>query len=155
MLLRMLTLLTFTYHYQGKVNLLIATDVAARGIHIKRLRYVVNYDFPTNLEQYCHRIGRCGRLGTDSGLSAGVVAGAGTMAKAEMTGFAYSLMTRNMAPLANDLIALLHSVGQAPEPNLQRLADDFNAGNIFDFGEESESDEKGEQGHDGDAQEEV
>lgn len=116
---------------------MIATDVAARGIHIKRLKYVINYDFPTNLEQYCHRIGRCGRPGTDSGLSTSVVAGAGTLAKAEMSGFAYSLMTRNMAPLSNDLIALLNSVGQTPEPNLQRLADDFNAGAIFDGADDS------------------
>ena len=40
---------------QGKVNILLATDVVARGIHIKRLRYVVNYDFPSTIEQYCHR----------------------------------------------------------------------------------------------------
>ena len=42
----------------GKNNILLATDVAARGLHIKKLKYVINYDFPTNLEQYCHRIGR-------------------------------------------------------------------------------------------------
>ena len=40
---------------QGKVSILLATDVVARGIHIKRLRYVVNYDFPSTIEQYCHR----------------------------------------------------------------------------------------------------
>lgn len=99
----------------------------------------MNYDFPTNLEQYCHRIGRCGRPGTESGgLSSSVVAGAGTTAKSDMSGFAYSLMTRNMAPLSNDLIALLHSVNQSPEPNLQRLADDFNSGNFSFEGEEIE-----------------
>lgn len=105
---------------------------------------MINYDFPPNLEQYCHRIGRCGRPGGDtSGLSSAVVAGAGTKAKSDMSGFAYSLMPRNMAPLANDLIALLRSVGQSPEPNLQRLADDFNSGTIFD-GDDNDADVAGE-----------
>ena len=49
----------------GKDSILIATDVAARGLHIKKLKYVINYDFPTSLEQYCHRIGRTGRQGED------------------------------------------------------------------------------------------
>ena len=40
------------------MNTLISTDVCARGIHIKRLKYVVNYDFPSTLESYCHRIGK-------------------------------------------------------------------------------------------------
>eukprot|EP00913_Durusdinium_trenchii_P025243 g23698.t1 len=47
----------------GRLPVLVATDVAARGLHVKHLRYVVNYDFPSNLEQYCHRIGRTGRDG--------------------------------------------------------------------------------------------
>ncbi len=37
--------------------MLVATDVAARGLHIRNLPYVVNYDFPPNLEQYVHRCG--------------------------------------------------------------------------------------------------
>jgi len=37
--------------------------VAARGLHINRLQYVVNYDFPVTLDQYCHRVGRTGRQG--------------------------------------------------------------------------------------------
>lgn len=47
------------------VQVLVATDVAARGLHIRGLPYVVNYDFPTNIEQYIHRVGRTGRLATD------------------------------------------------------------------------------------------
>jgi superfamily II DNA/RNA helicase len=39
----------------GKVAVLVATDVAARGLHIRGLPYVVNYDFPPNLETYVHR----------------------------------------------------------------------------------------------------
>jgi len=42
---------------------LIATDVASRGIDIKDINFVVNYDFPLNLEDYTHRIGRTGRAG--------------------------------------------------------------------------------------------
>merc|ERR1712238_468726 len=45
----------------GKKPLLLATDMAARGIHIKNLEVVINYDFPTSLEQYVHRCGRAGR----------------------------------------------------------------------------------------------
>lgn len=39
----------------GKAQILVASDVAARGLHIRNLPYVVNYDFPGNLEQYIHR----------------------------------------------------------------------------------------------------
>jgi Lhr-like helicase len=46
----------------GKANILVATDVAARGLHIPRLPYIVNYDFPSNLETYIHRVGRTGTL---------------------------------------------------------------------------------------------
>lgn len=71
----------------GKVQILVATDVAARGLHIKNLPYVINYDFPTNLDTYIHRVGRTGRLATD--------------------GHAYSFFTRNLAPVAKPLLALL------------------------------------------------
>jgi ATP-dependent RNA helicase DeaD len=46
-----------------KISLLIATDVAARGLDIKDISYVVNYDFPQNREFYIHRTGRTGRAG--------------------------------------------------------------------------------------------
>lgn len=44
----------------GKVQVLVATDVAARGLHVRHLPYIVNYDFPSNLEAYVHRVGRTG-----------------------------------------------------------------------------------------------
>jgi len=90
----------------GKIHTLLATDVAARGIHIKNLKYVINYDFPSNLEQYIHRVGRTGRQGEG--------------------GMTYSLITRNMAPLVKDLIGLLSRCGQHVEPNLQKLASEYN-----------------------------
>ena len=85
--------------------------MAARGLHINRLQYVVNYDFPLNLEQYCHRVGRTGRQGR--------------------SGEAYSLLSRNMSMLAADLIKLLQVCGQTPEPNLVKLAEDHALGKIL------------------------
>ena len=48
-----------------EVNILIATDVAARGIDIKHLDAVVNFDLPNVPETYVHRIGRSGRAGNE------------------------------------------------------------------------------------------
>ena len=47
----------------GKVDVIIATDVAARGLDVQRISHVINYDFPTDSESYVHRIGRTGRAG--------------------------------------------------------------------------------------------
>jgi ATP-dependent RNA helicase DeaD len=49
----------------GDLDLVIATDVAARGLDIEQLSHVVNYDVPTNAESYVHRIGRVGRAGRE------------------------------------------------------------------------------------------
>jgi len=46
-----------------EVRVLVATDIAARGIDIEKLSYVLNYDIPNEPETYVHRIGRCGRAG--------------------------------------------------------------------------------------------
>ena len=51
---------------EGKVRILVATDVAARGIHIDNVTHVINYDLPSTFEDYVHRIGRTGR-GTNRG----------------------------------------------------------------------------------------
>ncbi len=48
---------------QGEFHLLVATDVAARGIHIDDLSLVINYDVPNDKDSYVHRIGRTGRVG--------------------------------------------------------------------------------------------
>lgn len=71
----------------GKAQVMVATDVAARGLHIRGLPYVINYDFPPTLEQYIHRAGRAGRLASN--------------------GHCFSFFTRNLAPLAEPLLSLL------------------------------------------------
>ena len=48
----------------GEVKVVVATDVAGRGIDIKGLEYVINFDFPYEAEDYVHRIGRTGRAGS-------------------------------------------------------------------------------------------
>ena len=47
----------------GKVKIVVATDVAGRGIHVDDIEYVINFDFPYEAEDYVHRIGRTGRAG--------------------------------------------------------------------------------------------
>jgi len=49
---------------KGTHPVLVATDVAARGLDVKGVTVVINYDFPMNVEDYVHRIGRTGRAGT-------------------------------------------------------------------------------------------
>ncbi|MDQ7991768.1 MAG: DEAD/DEAH box helicase [Propionicimonas sp.] len=47
----------------GKLDILVATDVAARGLDVDRITHVVNFDIPTDTESYVHRVGRTGRAG--------------------------------------------------------------------------------------------
>jgi ATP-dependent RNA helicase RhlE len=71
----------------GKVTALVATEVAARGLDIKELPYVVNYELPNVPEDYVHRIGRTARAGG--------------------TGNAVSLVSHDEAPLLRDIESLL------------------------------------------------
>src|SRR5262249_39710587 len=48
---------------KGKLDILVATDVAARGLDVPRISHVINHDIPTDTESYVHRIGRTGRAG--------------------------------------------------------------------------------------------
>ncbi|MCK5668335.1 MAG: DEAD/DEAH box helicase, partial [Gammaproteobacteria bacterium] len=54
---------TITQLKSGKLDILIATDVAARGLDVDRISHVINYDIPNETEAYVHRIGRTGRAG--------------------------------------------------------------------------------------------
>lgn len=86
----------------SKSCVLVATDVAARGLDVHDVRYVVNYDFPTNTEDYIHRIGRTAR-GTD-------------------TGVAHSFITGDNASQAHELIAILKQANQHISEELLELA---------------------------------
>merc|ERR550532_15587 len=55
---------TITQFKQGKIEILVATSVAARGLDVKQLILVVNYDCPNHYEDYVHRCGRTGRAGS-------------------------------------------------------------------------------------------
>jgi ATP-dependent RNA helicase DeaD len=50
---------------EGKIRILVATDVVGRGIDVRGISHVINYDLPEDPEQYVHRIGRTGRMGRD------------------------------------------------------------------------------------------
>lgn len=50
---------------EGKIRILVATDVAARGLDVAELPFVINYELPIQAEDYVHRIGRTGRAGAD------------------------------------------------------------------------------------------
>ena len=54
---------TITQMREGKIRVLVATDVAARGIDVQNISHVINFDLPTGVEDYVHRIGRTGRAG--------------------------------------------------------------------------------------------
>ncbi len=54
---------TIDHLKNGKIDILIATDVAARGLDVDRISHVINYDIPYDTESYIHRIGRTGRAG--------------------------------------------------------------------------------------------
>jgi ATP-dependent RNA helicase DeaD len=56
---------TITRLKAGRLDILVATDVAARGLDVERISHVVNYDIPTDPEAYVHRVGRTGRAGRE------------------------------------------------------------------------------------------
>ncbi|KAL3636634.1 DEAD-box ATP-dependent RNA helicase 14 [Castilleja foliolosa] len=76
----------------GRSPVLVATDVAARGLDVKDIRVVVNFDFPTGIEDYVHRIGRTGRAGA--------------------TGVAYTFFSDKDARHASELVKLLEGADQ-------------------------------------------
>ncbi|RLN68596.1 hypothetical protein BBJ29_001510 [Phytophthora kernoviae] len=80
----------------GEIPLLIATDVAARGLDIPGVEYVLNYSFPLTIEDYVHRIGRTGRGGKK--------------------GTAHTFFTANDKPRAGELVNLLRE-GNQEVPN--------------------------------------
>ena len=77
---------------ENKVPILIATDVAARGLDISDIKHVINYDYPNNSEDYVHRIGRTARGAT--------------------TGVAYTFFTQSNMGQSGKLISILEEANQ-------------------------------------------
>ncbi|CAM9769928.1 unnamed protein product [Ascophyllum nodosum] len=85
----------------GNFMVLVATDVAARGLDVKDIQMVINFDFPNNMEDYIHRIGRCGRAG----------------AKGRAVSFFGSKNSRN----CRELMKILHESGNMVPQDLQQM----------------------------------
>ncbi|XP_006835738.1 PREDICTED: probable ATP-dependent RNA helicase DDX53-like [Chrysochloris asiatica] len=87
----------------GKVKLLIATDLASRGLDVHDITHVYNYDFPRNMEEYVHRIGRTGRAGK-SGTAITLITEKDWKIAAELTkilGRTNQLVPRALVTMAN------------------------------------------------------
>lgn len=93
----------------GKSNILIATDVASRGLDVEDLQYVINYDYPNSSENYVHRIGRTGRC--------------------QQLGTSYTFFTPDNAKQARELISVMEEAGQQAPSNLVELARNATKGN--------------------------
>ena len=86
------------------VNILVATDIAARGIDVSNVEAVFNYDIPLNEENYVHRIGRTGRAGM-TGLSITFVFGKDMFRVRRIEAFTKSKMTKMPLPSVEDIRA--------------------------------------------------
>ncbi|KAL3505572.1 hypothetical protein ACH5RR_030954 [Cinchona calisaya] len=86
----------------GKTPILVATDVAARGLDIRDIRVVINYDFPTGIEDYVHRIGRTGRAGA--------------------TGVSYTFFSEQDWKYAPDLVKVLEGANQHVPQEVKDMA---------------------------------
>lgn len=89
----------------GRCRLLIATSVAARGLDVKHLILVVNYDCPNHYEDYVHRCGRTGRAGNK--------------------GFAWTFITPDQGRYCGELIRALELSGASVSPELQNLWESY------------------------------
>lgn len=86
----------------GATTILIATDVAARGLDVEDVKFVVNFDYPNSSEDYIHRIGRTGRC--------------------QQSGTAYTYFTSGDARQARALVGVLRETGQNPPTKLSDMA---------------------------------
>ena len=92
---------TITQFKQGKIQILVATSVAARGLDVKDLILVVNYDCPNHYEDYVHRCGRTGRAGNK--------------------GFAYTFITQDQDWYSGDIIKALEASDSLVKQDLRDL----------------------------------
>ena len=88
---------------KGLTKILIATDVAARGIDVKGIEAVFNYDLPQDDESYVHRIGRTGRAGL-SGISLSFVTGRGRNRISEIERYTKSKMEKKEIPSIDEIV---------------------------------------------------
>lgn len=86
----------------NRINVLVATDVAARGLDVDGIKHVINYDYPQTSEDYIHRIGRTGRRDTK--------------------GTSYTFLTEDNGRQAADLVAVLREAQQTVDADLEELA---------------------------------
>lgn len=86
----------------GNAPILVATDVAARGLDVDDVKFVINYDFSCGVEDYVHRIGRTGR--------------------SNKTGTAYTFFTSESGKYAKELITVLQEAKQVVNPQLLELS---------------------------------
>ncbi|XP_022815558.1 probable ATP-dependent RNA helicase DDX43 [Spodoptera litura] len=114
---------------EGSVNILVATDVASRGIDIKDLTHVINLDFPRHIEEYVHRVGRTGRAGK--------------------TGISLTFVTRQDWGSAKELIKILEEANQEVPDELQQMASRFEAMKIRRDKERAEGSGRGRGGRGG------
>nr|CAD7407942.1 unnamed protein product [Timema poppensis] len=94
----------------GKYPILVATDVAARGLDVEDVKFVINFDYPSSSEDYVHRIGRTGR--------------------SQKTGTAYTFFTPSNGRQASDLVAVLREANQVINPKLYEMAENSNSKGI-------------------------
>ncbi|XP_049575343.1 probable ATP-dependent RNA helicase DDX17 [Syngnathus scovelli] len=87
----------------GKAPILIATDVASRGLDVEDIKFVINFDYPNSSEDYVHRIGRT--------------------ARSTNKGTAYTFFTPGNARQARDLVRVLQEASQAINPKLLQMVD--------------------------------
>ncbi|XP_068607520.1 probable ATP-dependent RNA helicase DDX17 isoform X3 [Brachionichthys hirsutus] len=92
----------------GKAPILIATDVASRGLDVEDIKFVINYDYPNSSEDYVHRIGRT--------------------ARSTNKGTAYTFFTPGNLRQARDLVRVLAEARQAINPKLLQFADSGRGG---------------------------
>ena len=90
---------------QGKIVILVATDVASRGLDIAGIQNIINLDFPNVAEDYIHRIGRT--------------------ARADNSGFAYTFFTIQNYKHSNELIRILREANQNIPPRLSEINKDY------------------------------
>eukprot|EP00002_Diphylleia_rotans_P013145 TRINITY_DN2560_c0_g1_i1.p1 TRINITY_DN2560_c0_g1~~TRINITY_DN2560_c0_g1_i1.p1 ORF type:complete len:503 (-),score=118.52 TRINITY_DN2560_c0_g1_i1:52-1560(-) len=92
----------FAEFKSGASPIMVATDVAARGLDVSTVKCVINYDFPPKIEDYIHRIGRTGRAGQE--------------------GASYTFFTADNFRMAKALTELLEENGQDVNPRLREYA---------------------------------